>query len=235
MSKFPVVRDLMVDRSPHVPGARKDQRLDSGRRLLRQGPGPRQSPEEQQQAYPLSECMSCGCCLEACPQYLKIEAAPARRRNATRQFAARKQAAYDRGFIGAARHQPGDAVQHASHRQDERRRAARRPDGRRRHPGLRQRPELRDGLPQKHSAHSLDRPRRPGTHRLRESKSCSIFRFSGSCHATFAVQHWCCRPQVSNKWHGICSNTERFRFHLRNLFSFNQEFSPWQKRNDVAR
>ena len=27
------------------------------------------TPEQQQQRYKLSECMSCGCCLEACPQY----------------------------------------------------------------------------------------------------------------------------------------------------------------------
>jgi succinate dehydrogenase / fumarate reductase iron-sulfur subunit len=32
------------------------------------GPGPRQSPENQEEAYPLSRCMTCGCCLEACPQ-----------------------------------------------------------------------------------------------------------------------------------------------------------------------
>ena len=38
-----------------------------------QGPGPRISQANQETMYPLSECMSCGCCLEACPQYLKIE------------------------------------------------------------------------------------------------------------------------------------------------------------------
>jgi succinate dehydrogenase / fumarate reductase iron-sulfur subunit len=32
------------------------------------GPGPRQAPENQEEAYPLSRCMTCGCCLEACPQ-----------------------------------------------------------------------------------------------------------------------------------------------------------------------
>ena len=37
------------------------------------GPGPRESPESQQRRYPLSECMTCGCCLEACPQYGKVE------------------------------------------------------------------------------------------------------------------------------------------------------------------
>ena len=33
------------------------------------GPGPRESPEKQEERYPLSRCMTCGCCLEACPQY----------------------------------------------------------------------------------------------------------------------------------------------------------------------
>jgi len=32
------------------------------------GPGPRQSQENQEEAYPLARCMTCGCCLEACPQ-----------------------------------------------------------------------------------------------------------------------------------------------------------------------
>ena len=31
------------------------------------GAGPRQSQENQEEAYPLSRCMTCGCCLEACP------------------------------------------------------------------------------------------------------------------------------------------------------------------------
>ena len=32
------------------------------------GPGPRTSDEEAQEGYVLSRCMSCGCCLEVCPQ-----------------------------------------------------------------------------------------------------------------------------------------------------------------------
>jgi succinate dehydrogenase / fumarate reductase iron-sulfur subunit len=59
------------------------------------------SPEVQQQAYPLSECMTCGCCLEACPQYLKIELHQ-REDESDEAFARRKHSAYDRGFIGAA-------------------------------------------------------------------------------------------------------------------------------------
>ena len=48
--------------------------------------------KQQEQAYPLSECMSCGCCLEACPQYVKIELE--RREGETdEQFEARENAA----------------------------------------------------------------------------------------------------------------------------------------------
>ena len=33
------------------------------------GPGPADQPGTQETRYPLSRCISCGCCLEACPQY----------------------------------------------------------------------------------------------------------------------------------------------------------------------
>ena len=33
------------------------------------GPGPRVSPQIQEESYVLSTCMTCGCCLEACPQF----------------------------------------------------------------------------------------------------------------------------------------------------------------------
>ena len=65
------------------------------------GPGERQLRAQQEQNYPLSECMSCGCCLEACPQYQKIELY--RRPGETdEQFEERKQEAYDEAFLGAA-------------------------------------------------------------------------------------------------------------------------------------
>ena len=35
------------------------------------GPGPRISQSQQQEMYIFSRCMSCGCCLDACPQYTK--------------------------------------------------------------------------------------------------------------------------------------------------------------------
>ncbi len=68
MTKFPLVRDLIVDRSRMFESLKKVKawiQLDGSYEL---GPGPRQSQEHQEEAYPLSRCMTCGCCLEACPQ-----------------------------------------------------------------------------------------------------------------------------------------------------------------------
>lgn len=68
MSKFPLVRDLVVDRSRMFDDLKRVKAwitLDGSHEL---GPGPRQASENQEEAYPLSRCMTCGCCLEACPQ-----------------------------------------------------------------------------------------------------------------------------------------------------------------------
>jgi succinate dehydrogenase / fumarate reductase iron-sulfur subunit len=68
MSKFPVVRDLVVDRSRMFDALKRVRAwidLDGSHEL---GPGPRQSPASQETTYSLSRCMTCGCCLEACPQ-----------------------------------------------------------------------------------------------------------------------------------------------------------------------
>lgn len=69
MSKFPVIRDLVVDRSPMFAALKKIKawvRVDGYHHL---GSGPRISPQQQEEAYPLSRCMTCGCCVEACPQF----------------------------------------------------------------------------------------------------------------------------------------------------------------------
>ena len=69
MSKFPVVRDLHVDRSRMFNDLERIKAwvpVDSVQDL---GPGPTESPEQQELRYELSRCMTCGCCLEACPQY----------------------------------------------------------------------------------------------------------------------------------------------------------------------
>jgi succinate dehydrogenase / fumarate reductase iron-sulfur subunit len=68
-SKFPVVRDLATDRSvlfENLKTAKAWVPIDGTYDL---GPGPRLSPEEQEAAYPLSRCISCCCCMEACPQF----------------------------------------------------------------------------------------------------------------------------------------------------------------------
>jgi succinate dehydrogenase / fumarate reductase iron-sulfur subunit len=69
MTKFPVVRDLLVDRKPMFAALKRLRAwvpVDGYHDL---GPGPRVSPAEQDEAYPLSRCMTCGCCMEVCPQY----------------------------------------------------------------------------------------------------------------------------------------------------------------------
>ena len=69
MSKFPNVRDLVVDRSEmfgHLKRVHAWVELDGSYDL---GPGPHMSQEVQQERYAYSRCMTCGCCLEACPQY----------------------------------------------------------------------------------------------------------------------------------------------------------------------
>jgi succinate dehydrogenase / fumarate reductase iron-sulfur subunit len=68
LHKFPLVRDLMVDRSRMFESLKKVKafiKIDGTHDL---GPGPRVSQEVQTEAYPYSNCMTCGCCLEVCPQ-----------------------------------------------------------------------------------------------------------------------------------------------------------------------
>ena len=68
-SKFPVVRDLATDRSvifENLKAVKAWVPVDGSYDL---GPGPRVSPDEQEEMYPLSRCISCCCCMEACPQF----------------------------------------------------------------------------------------------------------------------------------------------------------------------
>jgi succinate dehydrogenase / fumarate reductase iron-sulfur subunit len=98
-SKFPVVRDLMVDRQRLFQALKKTQSWIAVDGYHDMGPGPHQSQEVQEQLYPLSQCMSCGCCLEACPQYTLVELT--RLDDETDEAYAKRQAeAYDRAFIG---------------------------------------------------------------------------------------------------------------------------------------
>ncbi|MEE9259061.1 MAG: succinate dehydrogenase iron-sulfur subunit [Nitrospinaceae bacterium] len=69
MSKFPVLRDLQVDRSRMFKNLEKVKAwvgIDGTHDI---GEGPVMSDHIRAQRYALSECMSCGCCLEACPQF----------------------------------------------------------------------------------------------------------------------------------------------------------------------
>ncbi len=68
-SKFPVGRDLSVDRSvlfENLKAVKAWVPVDGTYDL---GSGPRMTPDEQEGAYPLSRCISCCCCMEACPQF----------------------------------------------------------------------------------------------------------------------------------------------------------------------
>lgn len=69
MSKFPVLRDLCVDRSRLFENLKRIRAWVPIDGTYDLGSGPRETPERQATRYKLSECMSCGCCLEACPQY----------------------------------------------------------------------------------------------------------------------------------------------------------------------
>ncbi len=69
MSKFPVNRDLFVDRSRLFKSLKRVKAWAPVEDYSDRGPGPGMLPKEQEEAYPLARCMSCGCCLEACPQF----------------------------------------------------------------------------------------------------------------------------------------------------------------------
>lgn len=69
LSKFPLVRDLQVDRSvlfENLKTVKAWVPIDGTYDL---GPGERMFPQLQEERYPLSRCISCCCCMEACPQF----------------------------------------------------------------------------------------------------------------------------------------------------------------------
>lgn len=67
-TKFPLVRDLIVDRSRMFEDLKRVHAWIDVDSSYNTEPGPRISPEKQKIMYALSTCMTCGCCLEACPQ-----------------------------------------------------------------------------------------------------------------------------------------------------------------------
>jgi succinate dehydrogenase / fumarate reductase iron-sulfur subunit len=101
MTKFPVIRDLMVDRSRMFATLKKIKAWLPVDSYYDMGEAARQSQENQQIAYVLSKCMTCGCCLEACPQYLKIELVR-HEGESDEDFHARENEAFFRSFMGAS-------------------------------------------------------------------------------------------------------------------------------------
>lgn len=68
-SKFPVVRDLAVDRSVLFENLKRVKAWIPIDGTYDLGSGPRLSQQEQEETYPLSRCISCCCCMEVCPQF----------------------------------------------------------------------------------------------------------------------------------------------------------------------
>src|SRR5712672_449691 len=69
LSKFPVIRDLSVDRSVLFENLKSVKAWVPVDGTYDLGPGPRVTMQEQEVAYPLSRCISCCICMEVCPQF----------------------------------------------------------------------------------------------------------------------------------------------------------------------
>ena len=89
LSKFPVVRDLSVDRSGAIREFEAGEGVGAGGwDITTLGLGRGSFPQLQEELYPLSNCISCTICMEVCPQF----------NDAT-------------GFVGAGDDRAGEAVQ----------------------------------------------------------------------------------------------------------------------------
>ena len=72
LKKFPLVRDLQVDRAvlfENLMAVKAWVPVDGTYDL---GPGPRVFPQQQEASYPLSNCISCCCCMDVCPQFNEL-------------------------------------------------------------------------------------------------------------------------------------------------------------------
>lgn len=69
LSKFPIIRDLAVDRSVLFENLKRVKAWVPVDGTYDLGAGPRQTQRSQEEAYPLSRCISCCCCMEVCPQF----------------------------------------------------------------------------------------------------------------------------------------------------------------------
>ncbi len=98
-SKFPVIRDLMVDRSRLFHALTRIHAWVNVDGYYDMGAGLLQSQANQEQLYPLSQCMSCGCCVEACPQFVQIDVVR-KPGESDEQYQQRRTDAFDRAFVG---------------------------------------------------------------------------------------------------------------------------------------
>ncbi len=69
LTKFPLVKDLIVDRHRFFVDLKKAKVWVDIDGTYALGAGPKYSEKVQAVRYELSRCMTCGCCLEVCPQY----------------------------------------------------------------------------------------------------------------------------------------------------------------------
>src|ERR1700738_1806407 len=69
LSKFPVIRDLAVDRSVLFENLKRTKAWVPVDGTYDLGPGPRVAMQAQEEAYPLARCISCCICMEVCPQF----------------------------------------------------------------------------------------------------------------------------------------------------------------------
>jgi succinate dehydrogenase / fumarate reductase iron-sulfur subunit len=61
-------RDLVVDRSRMFEGLKRVKAWVPVDNYIDPSPPPTMAPKVQEDGYPLQRCMTCGCCVEACPQ-----------------------------------------------------------------------------------------------------------------------------------------------------------------------
>ena len=71
LTKFPVVRDLMVDRQVMFDNLRRVHAWVTVDGSFDLGPSPQFDENTRRWAYEISRCMTCGCCVESCPNYNK--------------------------------------------------------------------------------------------------------------------------------------------------------------------
>ena len=124
MEKFPVVRDLVVNRRRLFRALEKVRAWIPVDGYYDMGAGPRVSPEQQQQAYPavgVHELRLLPGCLPAVHE----ARGGAARGGIGRGFRQARASGLRHAFCRCPRHQPGHALQQPSDRRTERRRAAR--------------------------------------------------------------------------------------------------------------